>query len=1053
MVLVPDSWSSTRWMRIENEPWRDKLLVSGLHGHEAMSELFRFELDLLVVDGTEVAFGDLLRKRLVVELRPPNEPVRRIAGIVRHLEHDFVESAYRAELVPDVWLLTQNRRCWIFQEKSAPRILEAVLDGFEVDYRLTGSHAPLNYCVQYRESDWEFACRLMAEAGIYFHFEHHLDGCRLILSDDWRLAPPLPHHDHLEFDWQTGGVRDQARIRQWRLSQDVRPTRHRVCDHHFQVPDDDLVAESKLQQESSAGRRDHRLDSRELAHAEVFEPRGRFAHRYDRIDVSGGPRHSELEGLFGSEVKASALMAERSATGAVRVAGGGDVHWMLPGFRFHLEGAREADGQYLIDSVETTASQPGVRSGNTERGTFENRFTCQPADLPFRPPLRAIPEIGAQSGVVVGLNHDEDEELRYAHSDPFARVQVRLYWDKDEAFVGAGPHARPFEATGAGRTCWLRVVQPWAGPEGGFQHVPRIGEEVIVDFLHGDPDLPFVLGSVYNAHNIPPRTQPNYRHQTVLKSRGLVDPSQYQGIGMDPVTNTMQMASSNDMGIGAGRNYTHSVGNSYRQTVGSRRHTTIGGWYNKPLYPSGADSAALPESTEAPTPTNGPGASSSVIGSGSGGGATTTATSTAVGTEHDGGPAGFTNPFTSDGEFGSDSCLIWGLNQAGTVGATSAVCVGWHCEHYFNPIGLLSGLLGVGKADELAQDSSFLMQALTTIGTLINVGGGLGTLGQGSGAWIGTAISAAPLSPFVAGKNEVIMGSQAEITYGAATHIHRGPSICVKSSFRATPENALFTIPIGACAVIYHVFEGLIRYLDEVAAQHGDSQTTQQLITTLTGLRFDVEAFWINFEFASQVTATAFRNNLLNAGAQLNQVGNGQLNAPPQRLANLDDDGGGDDDDGGDDDELEIEENNENENQNQNDGGGGDENAGNDENNQNQNNQIEPDDDGGGDDGGGDENADNDENNQNQNQNNQIEPDDDGGGGGGDENADNDENNQNQNQNNQIEPNDDGGGGGGGGDENAGNDENNQNQNNQRPIDPNEEYDDDGNPIRNAEEW
>jgi type VI secretion system secreted protein VgrG len=236
------------------------------HGTEGVSELFRFKLDLLAEK--PVPFEGLLGEKVTVTLNAPGSPVRYFSGIIcRLIQEGRVQAAdekttfirYQAELVPRFWFLTKNVQSRIFQHLSVPDILKQVLQSLDVSYDIRGDFAARDFCVQYRESDGDFASRLMEEEGIFYYFEHTADGHRLHLTDHSLKHPELQGPSTIDYDVVAGGSRNEARVNEWRKMQEICVGHYSLWDHSFELPGQNLQTEQAVLNTVTVGQVNHKV--------------------------------------------------------------------------------------------------------------------------------------------------------------------------------------------------------------------------------------------------------------------------------------------------------------------------------------------------------------------------------------------------------------------------------------------------------------------------------------------------------------------------------------------------------------------------------------------------------------------------------------------------------------------------------------------------------------------------------------------------------------------------------------------------------------------------
>ena len=505
---MADFEQGSRRFRVATPLGPDALLLTGFRGSEGLSKLFRFELDLLAPLDAPADFAKLLGQPVVLSIDLPNGGARHHHGIISRFAQGTRDDTfihYKAEVVPHAWLLTRRERSRIFQRKTVTEILSVVLDGLDVDWQLRDTQATREYCTQYRESDFAFACRLMEEEGIFFYFTHTDDKHTLVLSDHPDGHVPIPVRAALEFEQAGGGEgqRQQFLVTDWEKVQELRSGKLTLWDHHFELPHRPLDAEGTIQGTVRIGTVDHDLRAGNVAALERYDYPGGYAEWFDGVDPSGVQSQSaDLEKIFEQNRRMVGIRLQEEAARAVTIRGRSVCGNLTAGHTFALSGHYDADGEYVLTAVEHVGTATGdFRSGAVEY-QYDNTFTCLPAALPYRPArATARPTVkGTQTAVVVGPAGEE------IFTDPYGRVKVQFHWDREGK-------------RDADSSCWIRVSTIWAGKGWGVIHIPRIGHEVVVDFLEGDPDRPIILGSVYNADHIPPGNLPKEGMVSGLQSR------------------------------------------------------------------------------------------------------------------------------------------------------------------------------------------------------------------------------------------------------------------------------------------------------------------------------------------------------------------------------------------------------------------------------------------------------------------------------------------------------------------------------------------------------
>lgn len=489
---------TNRRIKVKTSLGPDVLLLGGFKGVEGINELFHFQLQLAAARETPIAFDKILGQPVTIELDLPGGLVRYFNGIVRRFgqgAHDDAFLFLHAEIVPRFWLWTLNVQSRIFQQQSVPQILEQVLSDLRphVHYQFTGTYHPRDYCVQYRESDFAFACRLMEEEGIAYHFQHTADSHVLVLTDAPRSWPELPAGGTVPIDPDKSGWRDFTRIFSWEKNQELRAGRYTLRDYCFELSDQSLQASADMIDSVRAGTVAHTLTVPAAGHREIYDPHEGRSKWFDGVDPGGKDRAADLQGIFEDNQHVARVRVQEQTAHCLVVDGTSDCGQFLPGHHFTLRKHYDGDGMYLLTHVEheTTVSFNFRPSAQADPIQYQNRFACVPLSLPYRP-ARVTPKpilAGTQPAVVVGPPGAE------IFVDKYGRVKVQFYWDR------AGKDD-------ADSSCWVRVAQIWAGNNWGAFFWPRVGHEVVVAFEEGDPDRPIVVGSVYNSKNLPPVALP-----------------------------------------------------------------------------------------------------------------------------------------------------------------------------------------------------------------------------------------------------------------------------------------------------------------------------------------------------------------------------------------------------------------------------------------------------------------------------------------------------------------------------------------------------------------
>jgi type VI secretion system secreted protein VgrG len=543
---------------------KDALLLVGFSGHEAISQLFHFQLDLLAENKTDVRFDRLLGQGVTVSLGLGQGKKRFFQGICRRItqgHRDPFFTEYSMEVVPPFWLLSRRVQSRIFQHLTVVDILKKVLAGLDVAYEVLGTFHPRDFCVQYQESDFHFASRLMEEEGIYYFFKHTADGHKMVLANTPQSHPDMPEQSQVIFEAVQGGLREEFRVLEWQKAQELRSGKYTLWDHCFELPHKHLEAQQAILDAVPVGTVTHKLKVAGNEKLEIYHYPGAYAQRFDGVARGGAPRPAELEKIYEDNQRTVTIRMQEEAAAGLVIQGAGNCRQFVSGHKFTLARHFNADGPYLLAGLEHSAKLAGdYRSGGKTTFRYSNRFTCLPLALPFRPP-RTTPRPrvqGTQTAVVVGAPGEE------IFTDKYSRVKVQFHWDREGK-------------NNVDSSCWIRVASNWAGKGWGFLQVPRVGQEVIVDFLEGDPDNPIVIGSVFNAEQMPAMNLPGERMVSGLKSSTTPGGGGYNGLIFNDAKNNemITLHGQKDMTTTIENDETILVKNDRTITVSGKHTETI----------------------------------------------------------------------------------------------------------------------------------------------------------------------------------------------------------------------------------------------------------------------------------------------------------------------------------------------------------------------------------------------------------------------------------------------------------------------------------------------
>lgn len=470
----------------------DTLRLVRMRGREALATPFEFELDL-ASDAANVSTQDLVGTTLSISLEAVGA-AREFNGIVARVsldDHGIDESGthrigYRATIRPRLWLLTRGAHCRFFHDRSVLEIVGKLLDDYSVDYesRCTTSYPKLAHCAQYRETDFDFFARLIEREGIYYYFEHRGGKDILVLADAPSAHEPIAHYGTIPFQaWVTDGQPLSESIYRWSFEEELAAGTSEVNAFDF----------NKARASENQGL---------LARASTKE--GRSA--YVLADYSPGYA-AQSDGHRYAQALVEAHQAETAC--AVGRASARGIH---PGGTFSLTGHPRADqnGAYLVvaaeyelGSIDALASMPGAGSSEP---LFDCTFVATRKGRPYRAPRRTPrPHAGVQTAIVVAPDSDQTAASAYL------QVKVQFHWEQ----------FNPPKDSERMQRCWVRVAQGWAGKAWGAMFVPRVGQEVVVAFLDGDPDYPLIVGSVYNSTNETPYRLPAHSGVSTIRTKAI----------------------------------------------------------------------------------------------------------------------------------------------------------------------------------------------------------------------------------------------------------------------------------------------------------------------------------------------------------------------------------------------------------------------------------------------------------------------------------------------------------------------------------------------------
>jgi type VI secretion system secreted protein VgrG len=531
---------------------KDVLLLRQMRGTEALSQPFEWDLDLLSAQG-DIDGDKLLGQKVCIVQTLPNGQQRFFHGYVTEFsQQGWAQRTYeyRAMVRPWYWLLTRTADCRIFQELTVPQIFEEVVKPYGIaDYelRLKGTYQSWEYCVQYRESDFNFLSRLLEQEGIYYFFEHTENKHTLVLADDPGTHKAFPGYEKVPFypPGRPDTQRERDHLEAWSWTKAVQPATFATTDFDFEKPRKSLAGSGTISRQ----------------------------HQQSSFEIFDYP--AELSKLDGKQSDSTAKIRIEELQAAYMVARGhGNAAGLTTGARFTLDKfpRQDLNIDYVITKATYALAADAYEPGSTQSAQeFNVDIEAIDAKTPFRPERRTRKPVvqGVQTAIVVGKAGEE------IYTDKYGRVKVQFHWDR---------YGKQDEKS----SCWIRVSQLWAGRQWGGIHIPRIGQEVIVDFLEGDPDQPIIIGRVYNGDSMPPYTLPANATQSGIKSRSskggsdgnfnefrFEDKKGSEQVYLHAEKN-QDVVVENDETQSIGRDRTETVGRDETITIGRNRTETVG---------------------------------------------------------------------------------------------------------------------------------------------------------------------------------------------------------------------------------------------------------------------------------------------------------------------------------------------------------------------------------------------------------------------------------------------------------------------------------------------
>ena len=489
---MPDSSSSSvaatdqkRVLQFKS-PFMGDVVATHVSGTERLSQLFHFDLSLQSAKG-DLSADKILGSPVTIVFHPPaSDKARVFHGYVTEFAqvgYGLRMHEYQATVRPWFWFLSRSADCRVYEDQSVEEIFRTVAKehGFS-DFRFELSRNPLKreYCVQYRETAFNFLSRLLEDEGIYYYFEHTDSKHTMVLVDKSTAHKTAPGYESVPYFPPSSNQqrRERDHLWSWSWQAAVQSGKYATSDFNFLKPTDSL-------------------------RGEVEKTRGHGQAGHAVFDYP-----AELQQMSTGESKRIAgLRLEELQSAHWTARGQGNAAHLAPGMRFKLAdhpGGATFNIDYLVVGASYTLSSNAYESGATGGTDFGLSIEAIDLKQQFRPP-RTTPKPmiqGAQTAIVVSDSKDQPKNAEIP-VDTHGRVRVKFHWDSSKAK----------------RSCWVRIAQVWSGQGWGAQFIPRTGQEVIVSFLEGDPDRPIITGSVYNGSHSPPYTLPDKATQSGIKSR------------------------------------------------------------------------------------------------------------------------------------------------------------------------------------------------------------------------------------------------------------------------------------------------------------------------------------------------------------------------------------------------------------------------------------------------------------------------------------------------------------------------------------------------------
>jgi len=519
----PTFVQGTRHFTLTTPLGADKFILKSFQGEEQISGLFHYRLELLSQDDS-IVFSQIVGQKVTITIQLPGgsdkQYMNGVVGRFSQAGKSAHFTTYFADVYPWLWLLTMNSNYQIFQNKSVPDIIKKVFSdlGF-TDFKdsLTKTYSTREFCVQYGETAFNFVSRLMESEGIFYFFDHSSSTHTLVLADDSSAYLSMPGLDTVQASASGRSWETADALLECHVEQQVIVGQYKADDYNFVTPSTDLLATASGADTSRA----------------IYEYPGEYTSASDGETVTS--------------LRLDALQAPGKllkGTSMCRAFHAGAKFTLANHYR------DDANTSYVLSSV--------THNGDQEQ--YSNSFEAFPSDTVFHP-LQVTPKpkvIGTQTALVVGKSGEE------IWTDQYGRIVVKFYWDQSS----------PQDETSS---CWIRVMQGWAGKAWGSIFVPRIGQEVVISFLDGNPDRPLVTGCVFNAQQTVPYTLPDEQTKSTIKTNSSKGGSGFNEFRFEDKAGSEEifMQAQKDMNVTVLNNLTTTVTNARSTTVSNKDDSLV----------------------------------------------------------------------------------------------------------------------------------------------------------------------------------------------------------------------------------------------------------------------------------------------------------------------------------------------------------------------------------------------------------------------------------------------------------------------------------------------